>query len=152
MDRARTGWVAIPNESTSAIWIRYFELARELAPHLNTSRPGAKPALSSFLAFKQTALRNGVRLFHKLPYGRADLPSDGRAAEMDAFHGRFRSTFLDGMYVARASKSFAVRVDVPQVILEGPVADAQASMRAGIAAAESPHSWYSQVAPQMGAT
>lgn len=152
MDRARTGWVAIPSESTSAFWSRYFELAKELAPQLRMPRPGAKPALSSFVVFKPTALRKGVRLFHKLPYGRVDLQFDGRAAEMDAFHDQYRSTYRDGMYVARASKSFALRVDVPQINLEGTVADAEVSMRAGIAAAESLHSWYSQVAPKMGAT
>ena len=152
MDRARTGWVAIPSESTSAFWSRYFDLAKELAPQLRMPRPGAKPALSSFVVFKPTVLRKGVRLIHKLPYGRVDLQFDGRVAEMDAFAERYRATMDDGMYVAPASKSFAVRLDVAQVNLEGSIADAEASMRAGILAAERLHSWYSKVSPQTGAT
>ncbi|MBX3134573.1 MAG: PD-(D/E)XK nuclease family protein [Gemmatimonadaceae bacterium] len=152
MDRARTGWVAVPSESTSAFWTRYFDLTKELAPQLRMPRPGAKPALSSFVVFKPTVLRKGVRLIHKLPYGRVDLQFDGRIAELDAFAERYRTTLSDGMYVAPASKSFAVRVEVPQVNLEGSVSEAEASMRAGILAAERLHVWYSQVAPHIGAT
>ncbi len=152
MDRGRTGWVAIPSESTSAFWSRYFELAKELAPQLRMPRPGAKPALSSFVVFKPTVLRKGVRLIHKLPYGRVDLQFDGRIAEMDAFADRYRGAMPDEMYVAPASKSFAVRIDVPQVNLEGSIADAEAALRAGILAAERLHSWYSEAAPQTGAT
>jgi hypothetical protein len=145
IDRARTGWQLVPDESVTAFWLAYWELAASVAPELRMPKPSAKPRTSSFIHFRPLALAQAVTLVHKVPYGKVDLQLSGQGGEMGSLHARWGNTLGPRMELERANKSAAVRITVAPIDLAAPFKESESNVREALAAALELLRWYTEV-------
>jgi hypothetical protein len=149
ISRGNSGWKMVPDPGATDFWINYWKLACAFAPELNMPRPGAKPATSSFIHFKPHELRKGVTLVHKVPYGNVDLQFSGQAENLSEFAVRFERTLEDGMTIARANKSLAVRTVVDPISLESRFSEIEGKIQLALKAARRLLSWYGKHSTQL---
>jgi len=140
--RGAVPWRPVPNERTTEFWRRYWELAKSMAPELKMPRPGIKPETSGFVFFRPSALRKGIQLVHKVPYGHIDIQFGGKADDVDAIRTRYTASLAPGMSIEKASKSAVVRIEVPAIDMSAPFLDSEAAVREAIWAAKLLYVWY----------
>src|SRR6267143_4953115 len=126
LERARNGWVPVPDPSASAYWTAYWRLVEQIAPELQMREPGPKPAGSTWIYFRPPALPAGVDLVHKLIDGHVDLQFAGMGARMHEMRASYRQGLEDGMTIAPAGKSVAVRIRVPPSAFPAPLTGQEA--------------------------
>lgn len=140
--RGDTGWKMVPDAAATEFWQSYWRLACAEAPVLNMPRPGQKPATSSFIRFKPHGFPKGIALLHKVPYGNMDLQFSGLADRIDEFAAKYEGTLEEGMTIALANKSIAVRVIVEPIALESEFTAVEGKIRLALQAALQLLSWY----------
>lgn len=147
--RGTSGWTLEPDEAVTNFWDEYWKRASSLAPQLRMAKPGAKPATSTFVRFNPAALPPGITLIHKFAHGNVDLQFSGLAARASEFHRRYSGLLDDGMAIAEAGKSLAVRIEVPTVQPETPFAESADDVVAGLHAAARLVEWYVRYEPHL---
>ena len=144
------GWVMIPSHRTTGWWRSYWQLANTVAPELGMPQPGLKPATSNFVQFRPTPLATsrGIDLVHKVPYGRVDLQFKRQWEHVEEFSKRYAETLGEGMQIARAGKSIAVRVGVPRLTFDVALAECEEEVRKALEAAQALLAWYMKHRPE----
>jgi len=135
IERARRGYERVADATVTEFWRRYWDLARECAPDLQMPRPEEKPYWSSFVTFRPPDLPGGVRFVHKVRYGHVDLELGGQGDRLDHVHAELAAGLPRSVSVERASKSAALRIDVPAVEMTTDWAEIEPVIRQSLAAA-----------------
>jgi hypothetical protein len=140
--RGDSGWKMVPDPAATGFWQGYWKQACAEAPALHMPRPGQKPATSSFIVFKGHGFPKGIALLHKVPYGNVDLQFSGQAERIDEFAATYEGTLEEGMTIAPANKSVAVRIVVEPIALESEITAVEWQIRMALQAALRLLSWY----------
>ncbi|MGH9892471.1 MAG: hypothetical protein ACREA0_10895, partial [bacterium] len=142
INRGAAGWQLVPDESATAFWQRYWELAKRLAPDLRMPRPADKPARSGFIRFRPAGLPAGVELLHKVRYGNVDLQFARMGDRVSELENRYAGRLDSDMRVDQAAKSAVVRITVPLVDIGAPFRESEEAVRTGLQAAMKLLGWY----------
>lgn len=133
IERGSSGWTLVPNEKTTSFWQSYWSMAERFAKDLRMPRPTKKPATSSFIFFQPIGLDPNVRLIHKVPYGKVDLQFAGLGDQLETIENEYRTKLDHDMTIVKASKSGAIRIDVPELNIQDKLSESRA--RKGLEAA-----------------
>ena len=145
IERGRTGWRLVPDETVTAFWLSYWELANSVAPKLRMAKPAVKPSSSSFIYFRPPALPRTVSLVHKVAYGNVDLQFSGQGEELGILHARWAERLGPRMRWERAAESAALRVSIPPIDMSAPFAESESNAREALGAALELLGWYMRV-------
>jgi hypothetical protein len=135
IDRAVLGYQPEADAAITDLWRSYWRLAVAAAAELEMEEPGAKPSGSTWIAFRPPPLPPGTYIVHKLERGQVDLWLPGRGAYLSRVREEFASLLERDMEVARASKSAAIRVQVPKIAIGAPLSTQESAVLAGLRAA-----------------
>jgi hypothetical protein len=115
IEAAHRGYVAIPDATTTDMWMACWDISTKIAPRLNFDSPGAKPRKSTWFYFRRAdgfagdSWRTAVVVF-KAERGQVDLQFGGLTKDQLA---RLAEGFLtNDMQVVRAAKSASIRIQV----------------------------------------
>lgn len=111
----RRGYAIIPNERVSAFWLSYWKYAEKHYPKLEMKCPGIKPANSDWPDFRPRTLNKSFIIVHKLAKGSVDLQIAGAANYLDELYNKYRTAVTDEMEFVKASKSAAIRINIPYI-------------------------------------
>jgi hypothetical protein len=117
IDRCVSGWTLVPDEKATRFWENYWRAAEKYAQELHMRKPNEKPATSSFIFFNPIGLEKGVKLVHKVPYGKVDLQFAGFGENLTELERRYGSKLEKGMHLVRAAKSGVIRINVAEMNL-----------------------------------
>ncbi len=140
-----TGYQPITDPVVTDFWRQYWELAREYAPELKMREPGAKPAGSNFIEFRQTGLPGDIVVVHKLPSGCVDLQFCGMAEQLSELKNRFGNNVDVDMSFTKAKKSGCIRLYVPSINVARDFVQQKNSILQGVNAARRLLKLYLQV-------
>ena len=135
IDKAKLGYLPVPDHPVTNFWQSYWRLCNELAPELQMPEPGDKPASAGFITFQPYELPQHVTLLHKLRQGNVDLQFRGMGKKLDELQDSFGHSLEVGMRIARANKSGSVRLLVPSLDTTASLKSQEESVRKGIEAA-----------------
>jgi hypothetical protein len=133
IERGSSGWTLVPNEKTTSFWQSYWSTAERFAKDLRMPKPTKKPATSSFIFFQPIGLDPNVKLIHKVPYGKVDLQFAALGDQLEAIENKYRAKLDHDMTIVKASKSGAIRINVPELNLQNKFSESRA--RKGLEAA-----------------
>lgn len=142
IDKGTLGYQPAEDAAASSFWKDYWSYSCEYAPELEMREPGAKPAGSTFVTFHPPELPRGIDLVHKLSHGYVDLQLSGVADRLNGLRAEIDSLLGEGMTVARADKSGAVRLRTPRLDPSASASSQAAGILAGLQAAQHLQRWY----------
>lgn len=145
IEKSTLGYQPIADDAVTDFWQAYWKLAMEIAPELAMDSPGTKPSGAGFVWFRPPVLPDGVCIVHKLPYGQVDLQFPGMGPDLHTMHRQFGNAMKSGMQIARASKSGAIRLVVPQLDTSSAFPAQSEAVAEGIRAAKVLLDWYTQL-------
>jgi hypothetical protein len=145
IERGGRGYEPVPDEAVTRFWKCYWDVAQKVAPILRLPKPGVKPSASGFVEFRPLALGSNVSLVHKLPLGRVDLQFSGMAGRLRAIEKKWAQHMSGAMYVEKAGKSAAIRIDVSKIDTRLPFDSANKTVGTALKAAMSLLKMYSNV-------
>ncbi len=115
IDQNRRGYSPIYDPAATDFWHSYWEYAIQRNPELEMASPGRRPAGSHWMQFRPVSLPRGVVIQHKTGHGRVDLELRGMADHAQEFAARYADRLPSDYRIVRASKSLAIRCDVPLI-------------------------------------
>jgi hypothetical protein len=139
------------DQAVTGFWRAYWLMARDLAPELQMEEPLSKPAGAGFIHFNRTCLPKRREIVHKLnrclygPHDFVDLQFSGMGNRLSELQARFGSHLEPDMAIVQASKSGAVRIQVPRLDWTLEFSKQAGQARVGILAAKRLLAWYSKV-------
>ena len=136
IEQNRRGYVIIPNEKVSAFWNNYWKYAEKHYPQLEMKRPGHKPTDADWPYFRPGTLNKSFNVVHKLGRGYVDLQISGAAGHLDELSNKYQMVVTDEMEFVTASKSAAIRINVPMIDRFKNFFEQQAAADTGLKAAE----------------
>jgi hypothetical protein len=143
----RQGYAPVPDVSATDVWSQCWDLSQRVTPRLNFQRPGAKPALSNWIEFRQAdgfTLDDSKRvlLVYKAERGQADLQFS-RTSPFDL--SKAVGHLLDSsMNVVSAGKSASIRIAVPTVSFGASAQDQTVRIVEGLIACEKLRAFFVQ--------
>ena len=135
LQKGALGYHPIFDEPTSHFWHCYWLFTTRHAPELGMSKPGSKPAGSTFVFFTGAGLRPGIFLVHKMARGHVDLEFTAWGSRLGELQARIGPLLGDNMVVVKAAKSAAIRHTVPRVTPADPFEDQEEAVSQAIQAA-----------------
>lgn len=141
IEKGILGYQPAEDRSTTGFWRAYWQLARKVAPKLEMREPVSKPSGAGFVHFRPSRLPRGVSLCHKLVWGNVDLQFARLGNRLNELHSTLESHLEEGMSIANASRSGAVRLVVPKLNPCLPFETQADDARAGIEAAGTLLGW-----------
>lgn len=123
IDKGTLGYQPVEDASVTNFWRSYWTLASERGPELEMSEPIGKPSGATFICFRPPSLTGGVEICHKLTYGYVDLQLPRMGRRLNEVRSVLASHFEDGMALARATGSAAVRIRVPTLDSRRPCSE-----------------------------
>ena len=115
IEQQRRGYSPKMDPAVTRFFTEYWELAESLFPELQFCHSGVRPANSTWAEFRPTALPEGRQIVHKVPNGYVDLQFSGLGSRVEELNVLNGAVCLDGLKFAPATKSAALRVDVPKM-------------------------------------
>lgn len=147
IDRAVLGYQPTADLSVTDFWMGYWKVASERAPQLQMRKPSGKPARSGFIIFAPQGLAPRCNLVHKVKKGFVDLQLRGLGGCTHEVK-EILDTYLEGdMVIAKASKSAAVRLEVPVLSTVQSIAGQSDGVFVGVAAAARLLDWAKSLPP-----
>lgn len=113
-----------------------------MAPLLQMREPGQKPASEGFVHFRPLGFPKEVSVIHKFRRGFVDLQFAGMGERVTELLERYDGQPVEGMKIVRASKSGAVRLDVPKLRTTEPFSNQVADVERGLTAAKAMAQWF----------
>jgi len=115
IEKSKSGYLAVEDETVSRFWEDYWNIASEIAPVLQMNKPKTKPSGSSFIYFNPSDLPSKIRLIHKVAYGFVDLQFSGMGDHLEVLNRILRPRLLSEMSILKTNKSAVVRITVPKI-------------------------------------
>ena len=135
LQKGALGYHPILDEPASQFWNCYWLFTTRHAPELGLSKPGSKPAGSTFVYFNGAGLRPGIFLVHKMTHGHVDLEFSGWGSRLGELQVRIGPLLGDDLVIVKAAKSAAIRHAVPRVTLADRFEDQEEAVLQAIQAA-----------------
>lgn len=141
IEKGTLGYQPAEDRPTTEFWRSYWQLARHTAPKLEMREPVSKPSGAGFVHFRPSRLPRGVSLCHKLVFGNVDLQFARLGNRLNELHSTLESHLEEGMSIANASRSGAIRLVVPKLNPCLPFEPQADHVRTGIEAAAKLLDW-----------
>lgn len=129
------GYHPVFDEPASNFWNCYWQFTTRHAPELGMSKPGSKPAGSTFVFFSGAGLRSGMLLVHKMTHGHVDLEFASWGSRLGELQVHLGPLLRDDMVIVKAAKSAAIRLTVPRLTLADRFEDQEKAVLQAIQAA-----------------
>lgn len=142
IEKSGLGYQLIEDPAVTDFWKSYWRLANRVAPLLQMREPGQKPASAGFVHFRPPRFPKNVGVVHKLRQGFVDLQFAGMGERVAELMVRYNGRLGEGMEVVRASKSGAVRLEVPRLRTTEPFSEQEADAQRGVLAAKRLAEWF----------
>ena len=127
----------------TAFWLAYYSMAKECGRELEMTHPTKKPSGAGFIYFRpRKDLPTGFDICHKFKKGYVDLHIKGWGRRLLELDHLIRPHFHQGMDIAPAGVSAAIRLEVPPLDPGRPLSDQQIEARAGLEAAKRLRLWF----------
>ena len=117
IEQQRRGYAPKFDLVMTRFYQEYWELAESLFPELRLPPVKGRPAGATWMQFRPAGLPKGCDLVHKAPEGYVDLQfarQGQRIAELEQINA---AMLRDGLKFAPATKSAALRIEVPTMNL-----------------------------------
>lgn len=149
ISKARRGYQTVPNAQIMDFWRQYYDMMRAEAPSLRMNRSTVQGSGSTWIRFSGTLEYHPplprAFLIHKLPHGWVHLEFPGWADHLPRLEDAIAATGVgDSMRARQAAKSAAIAIQVPVVDARAPFEGQVGEVRAGLAAAVTLQSWWTQ--------
>jgi hypothetical protein len=141
IEKGTRGYQPEEDRWVNEFWQSYWRLASDHAPELEMQEPRGKPSGATFISFRPPSLPGDVDICHKLTFGCVDLQLGGMGRRLNEVRSVLGSRFEDGMALARANKSAAVRIQVPKLDPRRPFSEQEQDACEGLAAAKRLLAW-----------
>lgn len=115
ISKARFGYQPEEDAPVTNFWRSYWHLATDLAPELEMTEPGPKPASSGFIYFRPPNLGKHICIVHKTRHGHVDLQFYRMGRKLQALRDKLGSYLQSKMTIQRASESAVIRIKVPKL-------------------------------------
>ena len=115
IEQQRRGYSPKMDPVVTRFFTEYWEMAESIFPELRFAHLDARPADSTRAEFRPEKLPKGFQLFHKMPRGCVDLQLSGCGSRIEELSVLNASLLHDGLKFAQATKSAALRIDVPKM-------------------------------------
>ena len=142
IEKGTVGYQVVADAPVTEFWRQYWELTLRIAPELEMKEPIGKPARAGFIKFDPVSLPRGVSLVHKLGKGYVDLQFSGMGKRLSELRSKFGDYVEPGMQFKQATKSGAIRVNVPKLHTASAFPPQEDNTRQGLAAAERLLDWF----------
>jgi hypothetical protein len=142
INKGRVGYQAEADAPVTDFWGAYWNLACSEAPELQMNDPGLKPSGAGFIYFRPGRLHGLMNICHKLPHGNVDLHLPGWGTRIPELHHLLDGKLDDGMAIAKAAKSGAIRIRVPEVNTADSFPGQRTAVHAGLLAAQTLFMWF----------
>lgn len=142
IDKGTLGYQPEEDAPTTDFWCAYWLSACDYAPELELKEPGPKPSGSDYIYFQPPSLPRGVEICHKFRRGYVDLQLSGMGKRLNEVRAILGPHFGPDMQLTQTAKSAAVRLEVPVLTADLPVADQLSEARAGLDAAKRFLVWF----------
>lgn len=142
IDKGTLGYQPEEDAPTTDFWRAYWLFARNYASELEMKEPTSKPSGSSFIYFRPPALPRGVEICHKFTRGYVDLQLSSMGNRLNEVHAVLAPHFCMDMRLVQAAKSAAIRLVVPVLDANNPVAEQLSAVRACLDAAKQLLGWF----------
>jgi hypothetical protein len=138
----QANYVRVADAGVTAFWYDYWHLVTARIPELELPEPGDRPARSSWIRFKPASFPHGVIIVHQLGREGVALEFAGLATHLALFMREFGDTLDPDMTLVPATKTLAIRVNVPLVDRKRSVEAQRAQIEQGQDAASRLYSWF----------
>lgn len=142
IEKGTVGYQVVADAPVTAFWRQYWELTLRIVPELEMQEPIGKPARAGFVKFYPVSLPRGVSLVHKLGKGYVDLQFSGMGKRLSELRSKFGDYVEPGMEFKQATKSGAIRLDVPKLHTGFDFPPQEDNARQGLAAAQRLLAWF----------
>lgn len=115
IDQQRRGYSPKIDPVVTRFFTEYWEMAESIFPELQFVHSGARPADSTRAEFRPAELRKDTQIFHKILRGCVDLQVSGCGSRIEELSVLNAALLHGGLKFAQATKSAALRIDVPQM-------------------------------------
>ena len=147
IEKGLLGYQPEADAPVTSFWRAYWQLASLTSPELAMPEPVAKPAKAGFATFRPVALPKRVSICHKFHHGNVDLELAGWGDRLPDLVRHLGPYLLQGMELAQANKSAAVRIRVPRLHTASPFSSQHDGAVAGLAAARQLLDWFTREYP-----
>jgi len=113
IEQQRRGYSPKLDAVVTRFFTDYWELAESLFPELHFSHSGPRPSGSTWAELRPPALPKGRSIMHKVMEGFVDLQFAGLGERVDELIRLNPLLLRDGVNFVRATKSAALRIQVP---------------------------------------
>lgn len=117
IEQQRRGYSPKIDLIVTRFFTEYWEMAESIFPELRFSHSGARPADSTWAEFRPAELPKGRQILHKIPKGYVDLQLSGCGSRVEELNVLNAALLRDGLQFAQATKSAALRIEVPKMDL-----------------------------------
>jgi hypothetical protein len=143
----RRGYVMVPDDAASSVWVAAWRIAADIAPSLNFVRPTTKPGKSTWFyvrdaeGFSQEDRRKVV-VVYKAERGQVDLQFANTPAAV--LERRAKDVIEPDMVVVPAAKAASIRINVPDISFAASPSGQEARIAEGLRACERLRAFYLQ--------
>ena len=135
IEQQRRGYAPKLDAVVTRFFTDYWELAESLFPELHFSNSGPRPAGSTWAEFRPPTLPKGRSIMHKVTEGYVDLQFAGLGGRVEELSALNPLLLRDGVNFVRATKSAALRIQVPPMDVQEDFAAHRVSAMAALKAA-----------------
>ena len=151
IEKGTLGYQPVEDAFTTDFWHAYWHLTLDRAPELEMKEPQGKPSGSSFVPFRPTKLPRGIDIVHKMNHGFVDMQLRGMGRNINHVRTVLRPLLEEGMTVASAVGSAAIRYNVPKLKTFDSMKSQEQDACAGIDKAMQLLAWFQKHASQIAA-